>query len=166
MDTTSEESVDVKPVAKKTTAKKTAAKKTTAKKTTAKKTTKKATTTLTNDEGQEVISVATPSSSRTSNTVANDDNVIGSRAADRALQNNEKAQTDYPVPTKKAAPKKPDTKDENKVAIWSARNLRWTGVGQLSTGYNIVTEEAAEKWLGRQGVRKASPEELSTYYGN
>jgi hypothetical protein len=43
--------------------------------------------------------------------------------------------------------------------------MRWTGVGALVKGYNIVTKEAAEKWLTRQGVRKASAEEVATYYG-
>ena len=30
---------------------------------------------------------------------------------------------------------------------------------------NIVSKEAAEKWLKREGIRKATPEEVATYYG-
>jgi hypothetical protein len=176
MDNISEDTVEVKPVAKKTTAKKTTAKKATAKKTTrAVKTAEVAPveikdstveeSKLINDEGQEVISIETNKPSARSNTQVNDENVIGSRAADRALTNNQKAQTDSPVPSKKVSQSNKDEKSKDDVAVWSARNLRWTGVGYLNTGYNIVTKEAAEKWLGRQGVRKASPEEVATYYG-
>ena len=54
---------------------------------------------------------------------------------------------------------------KKKVAIYSSKNLYWSGVGSLKTGYNIVTEEESEKWLLRKEVRIASPEEVSKYYG-
>lgn len=173
METTSEDTVAEKPVAKKTTAKKTT-KKTTAKKATPRATKKVAETAPVENvnveeaktDDQTVITAPTRKTSRVSNTSANDDNVIGSRAADAALGQKNKAQTDHPVPSTKAKEEVAQDKDDSdKVALWSARNLRWTGVGYLSTGYNIVTKEAAEKWLGRQGIRKASPEEVATYYG-
>lgn len=67
----------------------------------------------------------------------------------------------------------PDTKKEvveskktqEKVAVYSTKNLHWLKVGQLTVGYNIVTKEASEKWLTRKQVRLATPEELSSYYG-
>ena len=157
----SDSAFDEKPVAKKAPAKKTAAKKATA--------TKKAAeeapveilnvvveeSTVSNEDGQEVITGPKKARApRKSNTRSNEEGVVTSNAADSALRRK--------VDTTVQEPKK---EEEEKVALWSARNLRWTGVGYLSTGYNIVTKEAAEKWLGRQGVRTASPEEVATYYG-
>jgi hypothetical protein len=52
-----------------------------------------------------------------------------------------------------------------KVALFSEKNLHWLGVGNVKKGYNIVTEEASTLWLQRKGIRKASPEEVATYYG-
>lgn len=86
-----------------------------------------------------------------SNTSTSADGVIGSKAADRVF--------DKPV--------QPEAKkdDSNKVALWSNKNIRWTGIGALSKGYNIVTKEAADKWLVREGIREATPEEVATHYG-
>lgn len=108
-----------------------------------------------NDEGQKVI--AGPKRARAprkSNTKVNEDGVIGSNAADYALK-------DAPKPS---APKPIEKPDMDKVAVWSAKNIRWTGVGELSKGYNIVTKEAADKWLTKAGIREATPEEVATYY--
>lgn len=58
-----------------------------------------------------------------------------------------------------------DTAPKEKVAIYSSRNLFWNGVGELSTGYNIVTKEAADKWITHKAVRTASPEEVKRAYG-
>ena len=55
--------------------------------------------------------------------------------------------------------------EKEKVAIYSKKNMRWQGVGQISKGYNIVTKEESEKWETLGGVRKATPEEVATYYG-
>jgi hypothetical protein len=55
--------------------------------------------------------------------------------------------------------------DSSKVALFSEKNLRWSKVGQLSSGYNVVTKEAAEKWLTLPAVREASKEEVASYYG-
>jgi ribosomal protein S16 len=57
------------------------------------------------------------------------------------------------------------SKANEKVAIYSSKNLHWLKVGQLTPGYNIVTKEASEKWLTRKQVRLATPEELASYYG-
>lgn len=113
--------------------------------------------TVLNEDGQKVIAGSTRKQNKnpSSNLNAKKDNgAISSRAADSAL-------------SKKSAPeeKKSSPVKEEKVALWSSKNIRWTGTGTLSKGYNIVTKEAAEKWLSRDGIRKASPEELATYYG-
>lgn len=106
------------------------------------------------EEGQKVITgpkqVKAP---RKSNTRANTDGVVSSNAADYALTKKEQLQE-----------KKAD-KDKDKVALWSSSNVRWSGVGSLSKGYNIINKEAAEKWLTRNGVREATPEEVATHYG-
>lgn len=52
-----------------------------------------------------------------------------------------------------------------KVAIYSIRNLYWDQVGEIISGYNIVSKEASEKWLTHKAVRLATPEELASYYG-
>lgn len=111
--------------------------------------------TVINEKGQKVISgpKRVSADKPVSNLGAKEEtNAIGSKAADAALK-------------KVVKPEKTEAKKEEKIAIWSNKNVRWTGVGTLSAGYNIVTKEAAEKWLGRQGIRKASPEEVATYYG-
>ncbi len=54
---------------------------------------------------------------------------------------------------------------KEKVAVYSLRNLSWTGVGALNKGYNIVTKEDAEKWITHKSVRTASPEEVKRAYG-
>jgi len=52
-----------------------------------------------------------------------------------------------------------------KVAIHSPKNINWSEVGELVKGYNIVTREAAEKWLARGSVRLATPQEVAKEYG-
>lgn len=93
-------------------------------------------------------------STRTSNVHAKDNGAIGSHAADRAL--NKKVDTTV----------KEEKKDESgKVAIWSEKNIRWSDVGTLIKGYNIVNKEAAAKWIAREGIREATPEEVAAHYG-
>lgn len=86
-----------------------------------------------------------------SNTSTSASGVIGSNAADRVFEK----------------PAQPETKASGpeKVALWSDKNIRWTGVGTLAKGYNIVNKEAADKWLVRDGIREATPEEVATHYG-
>ena len=60
---------------------------------------------------------------------------------------------------------KEEVKTDKKVALYSLGNLHWQGVGQLVTGYNIVSKESSEKWLTLKKVRTATPEELASYYG-
>ena len=54
---------------------------------------------------------------------------------------------------------------QEKVALFSERNLHWNGVGQLLKGYNIVTKEVSEKWLKHRAVREATPAEVAKHYG-
>jgi hypothetical protein len=87
-----------------------------------------------------------------SSTGSNDDGAIISRPAE-----NNKYSVKKTTETQKA--------DTGKVAVYSKKNLRWSEVGQLNSGYNIVTKEAAEKWVTLNGVRKATAEEVASYYG-
>jgi hypothetical protein len=50
---------------------------------------------------------------------------------------------------------------EDKVALKSTKNVHWQGVGRLYRGYNIVKKDAAEKWLKREHVTLATPEEIA-----
>lgn len=72
------------------------------------------------------------------------------------------ANVERPV-KKAAAPKK--AKSQDTVAILSTRNVTWNGVGKVYRGYNIVSKEAAEKWLTRDHCRIATPEEVAKGFG-
>jgi len=61
---------------------------------------------------------------------------------------------------KSATAKKKET-----VAIYSERNVSWTSVGKVYRGYNIVTQEQADKWLTRSHCRLATPEEVAQEFG-
>lgn len=53
----------------------------------------------------------------------------------------------------------------DKVALYSSKNLHWSGGGALLKGYNIVSEKLAEKYLQHRDVRKATPEEVAQEFG-
>ena len=55
-------------------------------------------------------------------------------------------------------------KDQEKVAVYSSKNLFKYGVGELKIGYNIVTKEASEFWETHQAVHIATPEEVANAY--
>lgn len=88
----------------------------------------------------------------TSNAQSNDDGVISVRSAETH------------APPVKVEKKDPEV-EEGQVAVHSAKNLHWQGVGKLKPGYNILSKEVAEKWLTNKHVREATPEEVATYYG-
>ena len=71
------------------------------------------------------------------------------------------------VKKKKAEPKveAPVTEKSETVALLSSRNIAWQGVGKLVKGYNIVSADAAEKWLTLDAVRSANPEEIKANLG-
>ena len=62
--------------------------------------------------------------------------------------------------------KKAQNKDTNveKVALFSAKNLHWNGVGSLEKGYNILSKEDSEKWLRFDSVRIATQDEVAKFY--
>jgi hypothetical protein len=67
---------------------------------------------------------------------------------------------------KKAAPKpKVEEKRDDVVALYSPKNIHWEGVGKLSKGFNVVSKDAAEKWLTKDGIRLADPKEVAKGYG-
>jgi hypothetical protein len=66
------------------------------------------------------------------------------------------------------APKEPTKSSSNRkvtVAIYSTKNVVWEGVGKVEKGYNIVPKAEADKWLTRNHVRLATPEEVAREYG-
>jgi hypothetical protein len=64
-----------------------------------------------------------------------------------------------------AKPAKVEVTPNEKVAIFSERNIFWNGVGEVVKGYNIVTKEVSEKWLTTNRVRIATPQEVAKHYG-
>lgn len=66
----------------------------------------------------------------------------------------------------KASAAKPTKKPKAvaNVPLYSSKNIH-VGATSLKFGYNIVTEEAAAKWLKFKAVRKATAEEVKTAYG-
>jgi len=68
------------------------------------------------------------------------------------------------TPKPKAAAKKAVVKEDT-VAIHSTRNVTWSGVGKVYSGYNIVTKDQADKWLTRSHVRLATPQEVAQGFG-
>jgi hypothetical protein len=99
-------------------------------------------------EDANVISSENVATSPNVSVVSNEDNVIGSGSAN-----------------KKESAKPKVTKEKESVALYSTRNVTWSGVGQVSRGYNIVTKEASEKWLKRDHIRIATPEEVARDFG-
>lgn len=88
-------------------------------------------------------------------TKANNETFLKSKEDSKAIGTSEKTSK----PSAKAGPKK------TTVAIFSERNVSWIGVGTVSKGYNIVTKEEAAKWLTRNHVREATPEEVAAEFG-
>ena len=70
-----------------------------------------------------------------------------------------------PVQPKAAKPKPEVEKPKETIAVYSTRNVSWSGVGNVSRGYNIVTKAAADKWLTRDHIRLATPEEVAKEFG-
>ena len=66
--------------------------------------------------------------------------------------------------TKKSSKKKEEPVEE-KVAVFSTRNVTWPNVGKVYRGYNIVSKEAADQWVTRDHIRLATPEEVAEEFG-
>lgn len=95
-------------------------------------------------------SLKLPKRNPVSNTRANEEGVLTVGSADTFKNKEFKKDTKAP---------------EDKVAIFSEKNMHWQGIGAVTKGYNIVKKEAAEKWLTRKGIREATPQEVATHYG-
>ena len=54
---------------------------------------------------------------------------------------------------------------DNKVAVFSTKNVDWPGVGKVVKGYNIVSKEQSEMWSTRNHIRIASPQEVAQEFG-
>jgi DNA-binding protein H-NS len=76
------------------------------------------------------------------------DGIIASRSASK------------PNKEKKASAQKTET-----VAIYSTKNVTWSGVGKVYRGYNIVSVIEADKWIQRDHIRLATPEEVAKEFG-
>jgi hypothetical protein len=107
-----------------------------------------------NDDGVITNLDITPKKTSTKNkksgsavSVGND--VIGSAGAER--------KTTSEAPAKKV--------ENDTVAIHSTKNADWRGVGSIVKGYNIVSVLQSEKWLTRNHVRLATPEEVAREFG-
>lgn len=66
---------------------------------------------------------------------------------------------------KRVAPKAKKENTEEKVALHSTRNVTWPEVGKVYRGYNVVSKSAADKWLTRDHIRIATPEEVAKAFG-
>lgn len=74
------------------------------------------------------------------------------------------------IKSAKVSKPKPAAKEDapvvkTKVALYSAKSLRWPDGKSLVRGYNIVSEKSAEKFLQHPDVRKATPEEVAQEFG-
>jgi hypothetical protein len=99
-------------------------------------------------QAENVISSDKPATSPNLSVAPNEENVIGSASAD-----------------KKEASKPNTAKEKDTVAVYSTRNVTWSGVGKVYRGYNIVTKEASKKWATRDHIRIATPEEVARDFG-
>lgn len=68
-------------------------------------------------------------------------------------------------PKPKNVVKQQEKPEVEKVAVYSSKNVTWTGVGKVYRGYNIVTKEQADKWLTRDHIRIATPQEVAQEFG-
>lgn len=89
--------------------------------------------------------------------------VVEEEQAEEVPTVEEVAPVEEPKPEKPAKAEKKTA--EKTVALLSTRNVTWNGVGKVEVGYNIVTEEQAEKWLTRNHITLATPEDVAKGYG-
>lgn len=75
------------------------------------------------------------------------------------VENKEAASIDPIVEQKQTV-----AKADEKQILFSSGNLNWAGVGKLESGFNLVSAEAAAKWLTHRKVRKATVEEVKEHY--
>jgi hypothetical protein len=98
------------------------------------------------DKDDSVISSEATKFNPAPSIISNEDQVIGSNSANK----------------KEVVAEQPE---KDNVAIYSTRNVTWSGVGKVYRGYNIVTKAALEKWVTRDHIRVATPEEVARDFG-
>jgi hypothetical protein len=103
------------------------------------------------ENNDSVISSGNPNFNLETSVNSNDENVIGSNG--RGLTNDLKTDKALKI------------ENEEKVAIYSSKNVSWPGVGKVLKGYNIVTKSISQKWLQRDHIRIATPEEVAKDFG-
>jgi hypothetical protein len=65
-----------------------------------------------------------------------------------------------------AKPNKPKKQEKKEtIAVYSTKNVTLAGIGKVYRGYNIVDKDAGEKWLERDHIRLATPEEIKEEFG-
>jgi hypothetical protein len=69
------------------------------------------------------------------------------------------------VDKKNSSLSKPSKPKKETVAVFSTRSLSWEGVGSINKGYNFFSKEESDKWLTRNHVRLATPQEVAEEYG-
>jgi hypothetical protein len=99
-------------------------------------------------DGNDVISSNNAATNPNPSVVLNSADVIGSSVASKKEEHI--SRTD---------------KKKDVIAVYSTKNVTWSGVGEVSKGYNIVTRQAAEKWATRDHIRIATPEEVARDFG-
>lgn len=101
------------------------------------------------NEGKTVQEVITASVSGGS-----DEEAVLAPVEDGVIGSSTRKKEPKPAATKAAA------KKNGTVAVFSSRNISWTGVGRIKKGYNFVEADEAEKWATLSGVRLADPSEI------
>lgn len=57
------------------------------------------------------------------------------------------------------------SRQPQKIAVYSEKNMYWPGNGRVEKGYSIMTASTAKKWIDRGWIRQATPEEVASEYG-
>jgi kynurenine formamidase len=86
-------------------------------------------------------------------------------AGEASVISDSEEQEVFEEPVAKIKLPEPKVEKTDKVAVHSSRNVTWSGVGKVYNGYNIVTEDQAEKWLTRDHIRLATPQEVAKEFG-
>jgi hypothetical protein len=99
-------------------------------------------------EDNNVVTSSDPQTNKNVSVVSDTNDVIGSNSIRKTDTGNT-----------------PATDEKETVAIHSTKNVSWPGVGKVLKGYNIVTKGNSKKWLERNHVRIATPEEVAREFG-
>jgi hypothetical protein len=99
-------------------------------------------------EDNNVVTSSDPQTNKNVSVVSDTNDVIGSNSIRKTDTGNT-----------------PATDEKETVAIYSTKNVSWPGVGKVLKGYNIVTKGNSKKWLERNHVQIATPEEVAREFG-